>query len=75
MLTLTIDNIAKLIDKSLRESGQSVEDFCAERGLSASQARTLRRIINKEIQRPGLPMVNDILNALGYDIVIVGKTD
>lgn len=73
MLTLTIENIAKLIEKTLQETGISVEELCADRGLSTSKARTMRRIINREIERPGLPMLNDILGALGYDILIVGK--
>lgn len=76
MKRMTLEEVKKIIQKELTEyKGGAIENLFEEKGLSASDARTARRILSGERKNPGLKTISRILNALGYDVRALKNTN
>lgn len=66
---MALEKIKEIIEKEVDDyTGGAIENLFQEKGLSISDARTARRILNGERENPGLKTISKILNALGYDV-------
>ena len=73
MKTASIDEIRKALRRVVEETGMSVEDYAKEKGMTPSQARNLRRIIDGTTENPGIETIREMLDVAGYSIFFSRK--
>jgi len=72
---MALEKIKEIIEKEVDDyTGGAIENLFQEKGLSVSDARTARRIMNGERKNPGIKTIKKILNALGYDVQLLKNT-